>query len=87
MKELAEDYLANKNIDLTGSEFSELETSLSNGIPVWVIINNRYTELPPEEFKTWNTPVGEVEITYRKHSVLVTGYEKDYVYVNDPLMF
>lgn len=85
IKELADEYLPTRTIDLTGREFKELEASLSNGFPVWVIINTRYKELPPEEFRTWNTPIGEVQITYREHSALITGYDKDYVYVNDPL--
>ncbi len=84
--ELAEEFLPNRIINLTGKEFSELETSVSNGIPVWIITNTWYSQLPPEQFQTWNTPVGEVEITYREHSVLITGYDNDYVYFNDPLM-
>jgi len=85
VKELAERYLSEKVVDLTGSEFSKLEASLSNGFPVWIIINSWYTELPPEQFMTWNTKAGEVQVTYREHSVLVTGYDEEYVYVNDPL--
>lgn len=85
IKELADRYLSNRAVDFTGSDFSKIETILSNGIPVWIIINSWYKELPTEQFRKWKTPVGEVQITYREHSVLVTGYDKDYVYVNDPL--
>lgn len=85
IKELADKYLPERVVDLTGSHFSELEKSLSNGFPVWIIINSWYSELPPEQFRTWNTPAGEVLITYREHSVLITGFDKDFVYVNDPL--
>lgn len=85
IKELADRYLPDRIVDLTGSEFRKLEESLSNGLPVWVITNSRFNELPPEQFKTWNTPAGVVQITFREHSVLITGYDKDYVYINDPL--
>lgn len=83
--ELAEEYLPNRIVNLTGKEFSELETSVSNGNPIWIITNTWYSHLPPEQFQTWNTPVGEIEITYREHSVLITGYDRHYVYFNDPL--
>lgn len=85
IKELAEKYLPTKVVNLTGKEFSEIETSISNGIPVWIIINTRYSKLHPEEFDTWNTTEGQIQMTYREHSVLITGYDKDYIYFNDPL--
>lgn len=85
IKELAEEFLPNRVVNLTGEKFSVLEASVSNGIPVWIITNTRYRKLPPEEFSTWDTPSGPVTITYREHSVLITGYDTDYVYVNDPL--
>ena len=34
--------------------------------------------------QTWNTPNGKIDITFSMHSVAVTGYDHDYVYVNDP---
>lgn len=37
--------------------------------------------------KTWHTEDGPIEITYRQHSVLVTGYDQEYVYFNDPLNY
>jgi uncharacterized protein YvpB len=85
IKELAEKFLPNQVVDLTGSDFSELEKSLSNGLPVWVIINSTYKKLPSEEFRVWDTPNGKVTITYREHSVVITGYDQEYIYFNDPL--
>ncbi|WP_240522230.1 C39 family peptidase [Bacillus thuringiensis] len=29
--------------------------------------------------------MGERQVTYRQHSVLLTGYTDQYVYINDPL--
>jgi uncharacterized protein YvpB len=85
IKELAEKYLPDRIEDFTGGAYTEIEERLSMGYPVWIIINARYKELPPEQFETWNTVAGKISITYREHSVLVTGYDRDNVYVNDPL--
>ncbi|OLN22270.1 hypothetical protein BTO30_11015 [Domibacillus antri] len=85
IKELADSFLPDRVVDLTGKDFSELEKSVSNGIPVWIITNTWYSELPAEQFQTWDTPAGKVNITYRLHSVVITGYDQDYVYFNDPL--
>lgn len=85
IKELAESFLPDQVVDLTGSDFSDLELSISNELPVWVIINSRYQPLPSEEFRVWNTPKGEVTITYWEHSVVITGFDKKYIYFNDPL--
>lgn len=86
IKELAEKYLPGKIIDLTGSSFDELKIHLSDDRPVWVIINSFYKKLPDHYFQTWHTPKGKIKITYKEHSVLVTGYDKNYVYFNDPLL-
>ncbi len=83
--ELAEKYMPNRIKDLTGVHFEELKIPLSAGKPVWVIINTRYQQLSPNEFETWKTPQGEIKITYKEHSVLLTGYNQSYIYFNDPL--
>ncbi|HLU21580.1 C39 family peptidase [Lederbergia graminis] len=82
---LAENYLPGRMIDLTGKTFDELRIPLSDGRPVWVIINAQYRELEDSYFQTWHTPDGEIKITMKEHSVLVTGYDDKYVYFNDPL--
>ncbi len=85
VRELAEQYLPGKILDLTGAEFDVLKTALSSGHPVWVIINTAYKKLPEDYFQTWHTPSGTIQITYKEHSVLVTGYDDQYIYFNDPL--
>lgn len=82
---LAESYLPGRIVDLTGGEIESIYTMIDNGSPVWVITNSRFASLQESEFKTWNTASGEIQITYREHSVLVVGYDEEYVYLNDPL--
>ncbi|WP_254778688.1 MULTISPECIES: C39 family peptidase [unclassified Bacillus (in: firmicutes)] len=85
ISQLAEDYLPGKIKDLTGSEFQDLKIHLSDQRPVWVIINTKYEKLTEDQFQTWITPTGKVKITFREHSVVMTGYDQQFVYFNDPL--
>ncbi|SFA49611.1 Uncharacterized protein YvpB [Parageobacillus thermantarcticus] len=85
IKQLAEMYLPNQIVDLTGQSFAEIYKYLSKGTPVWVITNTTFRVLPPSEFREWQTPQGPIKITYREHSVLITGYDDQYIYFNDPL--
>lgn len=84
--ELAEQYLPGRIVNLTGQSFEELKIPLSDGRPVWVIINANYKELDDSYFETWHTPDGPIKVTYKEHSVLITGYDDKYVYFNDPLL-
>ncbi|WP_445489344.1 C39 family peptidase [Niallia sp. 03133] len=83
--ELAEKYLPNKILDLTGSDFEKLKIQLSENRPVWVITNTKYKKLPNNQFQIWKTPSGTIKITKSEHSVLLTGYDHDFIYFNDPL--
>ena len=83
--ELAEEYLPGRIIDLTGSDFEDILYPVSAGVPVWVMINVYYRELEDKYYQTWETANGKVRITYKTHSVLLTGYDETYVYFNDPL--
>ncbi|WP_282155993.1 C39 family peptidase [Cytobacillus gottheilii] len=85
IKQLAEQFLPGKIKDLTGGEFTELQTFLSLDIPVWIITNTTYKKLPESAFEKWQTPGGEIKITYKEHSVLVTGYDEKVIYFNDPI--
>ncbi|WP_020156895.1 C39 family peptidase [Caldibacillus debilis] len=84
--ELAARYLQpGQAIDLTGENFEKVKLYLSHGKPVWVITNTEYRKLPDSYFRIWNTEKGKIKITYKEHSVLLTGYDPQYVYFNDPL--
>ncbi len=83
--ELAEKYLPGAIVDFSGSDFDSVKEQLSDGRPVWVITTSKFKELSGDNFRTWVTPSGTIDVTYSEHSVLITGYDKDYVYFNDPL--
>lgn len=83
--ELANEYLPNRILDLTGSNVETIYEMIDSGSPVWVISNSWFSHLPKNQFKTWNTSSGKIDITYRLHSVVVTGYDENTVYINDPL--
>ncbi|MDX8359216.1 C39 family peptidase [Cytobacillus sp. IB215316] len=85
IKQLADQYLPSKIIDLTDRDFKEIEMYLSIGSPVWVITNTTYQKLSNDKFEHWETPNGKIKITYFEHSVLITGYDSEFIYFNDPL--
>lgn len=82
---LAEQYAPAKAVDLTGREISDIYKVVSSGSPVWVIANVTFQPLAEGSFETWDTSTGEVQITYYEHSVVVVGYDQNFVYINDPL--
>ncbi|WP_051291602.1 C39 family peptidase [Fictibacillus gelatini] len=83
--QLARTYLGNRAVDLSGKDFSTVIQYLDQKTPVWVIANTHFARLSPSYFKTWYTPTGKIKITMKEHSVLVTGYDNNYIYFNDPL--
>lgn len=85
VRELMNKYLPGQTIDLTGCDFKDIKVFLSHNVPVWVIANTTFSQLEPSAFETWQTSAGAVQITYHEHAVLLTGYDGDYIYFNDPL--
>lgn len=85
IKDLAKQYVGDRVYDFSGSDFKEILYQLNQNRPVWVIINGAYKELPEDAFETWHTKDGPINITMREHSVLIIGYDQEYVYFNDPL--
>jgi uncharacterized protein YvpB len=83
---LLSQYAPDSALDLTGCDFADALYFVASGTPVWIITNSWYSKLPDSQFETWTTPGGKIKATYREHSVLVTGYDSDRVYFNDPLL-
>ena len=83
--ELAQKYKSNETIDLTGIEFEDMLYFVEQGNPVWIITNSTYRSLDDSYFEIWHTPTGIVKTTKKLHSVLITGFDHNNVYINDPL--
>ncbi|WP_159433172.1 C39 family peptidase [Bacillus massilinigeriensis] len=85
IEQLAKQYLPNRIVNLTKGSFDTVLNYVSAGKPVWVVNTSWFSRVPSSYWQTWYTPKGKIKITYKEHSVLVTGYDKKYVYFNDPL--
>jgi len=83
--DLAEKYLPGRIRDLSGTSFDTVTDYLDKGRPVWVIVSSTYKKVPDTEWVTWETRSGAIRVTKKEHAVLLTGYEKDNVFFNDPL--
>jgi uncharacterized protein YvpB len=86
IERLAERYLPGRLIYLTGSSFDDiLHDHVGQNRPVWIITNATFKKLDPSLFTTWLTTSGNIQITWQEHSVLITGYDSEHVYIDDPL--
>lgn len=83
--ELGKEYFGEDLIDITGVEFEDLLHFLNQGKPIWIITNATYKPLDDTHFEMWHTPTGVVKITKKLHSVVMTGFDEQYIYINDPL--
>lgn len=85
IEDLANQYMPNRVVNLSGKSFDEVLNYVSAGHPVWVITTSWFRPVPDQYWQTWYTPQGQIRITMKEHSVLITGYDSKYVYFNDPL--
>ena len=84
--ELAEQYVDSSQIvNLIGQSTDALYAAIDEGSPVWILTNSWFSYLPEEQFITWGTAEGSMMVTYRQHSVVLTYYDDEFVYINDPL--
>lgn len=81
LSDLAKKYAGKKVTDLTGSKISVLYQKIDKGIPVLVYTTSDFARHPTH---VWKTPQGKVKISENEHCVVLTGYSKDYVWVNNP---
>lgn len=82
---LAETYMPNRIIDLSGESFDKVLDQIIKGHPVVAITNYTFKKLPDGQFRTWDTVDGKVKVTYYQHAVLITGFDDQYIYFNNPL--
>jgi len=70
-------------LDLTGRPFSEILARLRLGTPIVLWTTSTFS--PPTRWVTWMTPEGPVRATQVEHAVLLVGYTRDKLVVNNPL--
>ncbi|WP_051348710.1 C39 family peptidase [Peribacillus kribbensis] len=80
--ELAKQYAGGRVMDLTGKPFDQIIEQVGKGSPVWIITTAIFA--PVNDFVAWDTPLGPIKVTYKEHSVVITGYDQDHIYINDP---
>src|SRR5665811_2281455 len=70
-------------LDLTGRPFSEILARLRLGRPVVVWTTSTFA--PTTLWVTWTTSTGPFRATPFEHAVLLVGYTRDKIIVNNPL--
>lgn len=80
---LANKYLNNKAVDLTGETTDTLIKYLSQKKPILVWITSDFSV--PEDFITWTKNGKKIKATFSEHCVVLTGYDDKNFYYNDPL--
>lgn len=70
-------------IDATGHELNTLLTQVRAGNPVWVVVTIDYQIPVASDFQTWQTAQGPVKVTFKHHAAILTGYDKEAIYLND----
>lgn len=83
--ELARKYCGESAINLTELSFEEVLFFIEQGNPVWIITNSTFSPLGDAYFEYWHTNSGIVKVTKKLHSVVMTGFDEGYIYINDPL--
>ncbi|SNZ14440.1 Uncharacterized protein YvpB [Terribacillus aidingensis] len=80
---LAKKIAGDKAVDKTGSSVEEaIYEPLDQGNPVWIVTTSSFTQT--DDMESWETPNGKADVTYSVHSVAVTGYTEDRVFLNNP---
>ncbi|WP_239255891.1 C39 family peptidase [Listeria ilorinensis] len=83
IKKLAEKYVVSDKLQTLASlEDEAVENLIMTGHPIWVITTTDYA--PPRTSENWQTKNGQVHVTYSMHSVVITGFDDENFYVNDP---
>lgn len=84
LEPLINEYFDKGALNLTGNNTKDLKKSLKLGNPIVVWVTADLTR--PKEFQQWKDESGEiVEANFNIHAILLTGYDKEYFYYNDPL--
>jgi uncharacterized protein YvpB len=70
--------------DLTGQSFDQVLQHIDAGKPVWVITSFSFEYVPASQWHLVISPSGKYEMSFNEHSVVITGYTTDSLWINDP---
>ena len=68
----------------TDANLTDIKTALKEEKPVWASVTIDFQVPTENDFMTWTTANGEVQVTPLVHACVVTGYDDQSIYVNDP---
>lgn len=68
----------------TDASFTDIKNALKEEKPVWASVTIDFQVPTENDFMTWTTANGEVQVTPLVHACVVTGYDDQSIYVNDP---
>jgi len=71
-------------VDLSGQSFEQILTHVTAGYPVWVITSFSFAPVPADQWHEVISPEGTYQMTYNEHSVVITGFTNEFVWINDP---
>lgn len=81
---IVEKYLPGRAEDLSGGDFSQVYKALDEGKPVMIWSTIGMLNVDARR-SYWTTLEGKtIEWKTPEHAVVVVGYDKDYIYINDP---
>jgi uncharacterized protein YvpB len=83
MERLMTKYLPNRTINLTNKPFDQILAQVNKGKPVLVWTTGDYRL--PDRWESWKHGNQTIKTPLDLHAVVLVGYDKDYVYLNDPL--
>lgn len=68
----------------TDASLTDIKNTLKEEKPVWASVTIDFQVPTENNFMTWTTANGEVQVTPLVHACVVTGYDDQSIYVNDP---
>ncbi|MBP1930091.1 C39 family peptidase [Ammoniphilus resinae] len=83
LEKLMDRYLPNRTVNLTGKSFDTLLNQVQSKKPVLVWTTGDFKS--PDRWESWTHGKEKIKTPLDLHVVVLTGFDSNYVYVNDPL--
>lgn len=83
LEKLMNHYLPNRTVNLTDKPFDALLRQVQNQLPVVVWTTGDFKS--PDRWESWNHGSEKIKTPLDLHVVVLTGFDSNHVYINDPL--